>query len=132
MALLTMETQATMDELWNLANTLRHQRKAASAKRLFHALNRRFPDTDRSKTALFLMGKITLTLTGDRNGAKQLFKRYLQEAPNGTLREEALGHLMEICHTLQDLDCAKRYASQYLGQYKGGVFTDRASSLISQ
>ena len=126
-----METEATLDELWHLANTLRHQRDASRATRLFQAMRKRFPKATRSRTALFLLGKISLTLLNDKAGARGWFAKYIREAPGGALREEALGHLMVIASSLGDRSSAKSFATQYLNQYKGGVFHDRATSIMA-
>ncbi len=126
-----MAHEADLDALWYLATTLRHQRKAKEATRLFKAMRERFPDASRSETALFLLGKISYSLLGDNAGARDWFTRYLREVPNGTLREEALGHLMEVCLILGDRPCAKGFAAEYLSRYKGGVFHDRATSIVS-
>jgi hypothetical protein len=126
-----MADEATQEALWHLANTLRHQRRGAEAVRLFKALRRRFPEASRAGTALFLIGKIHLTLFRNQAGARQWFVQYLQEVEAGDLREEALGHLMEICSSLGDRRCAKEHAERYLKQYRGGVFHTRAQSIMA-
>jgi TolA-binding protein len=129
-ALREIAAEASLDELWHLANTSRHQREAQTATRLFQAMRRRFKDASRSQTALFLMGKMSLTLSDDKVAARQWFGQYVREAPHGALREEALGHLMVISLALGDRPSAKRFAAQYLRQYKGGVFHDRATAIL--
>ncbi len=125
-----MSETADLDALWNLANALRLQRRVREATLLFSALRERFPETSRARTAVFLIGKMRLTLSRNPAGARQWFVRYLREAPEGALREEALGHLMTICRDLGDTTGAKSFATQYLNQYKQGMYHERATAII--
>ena len=77
------------------------------------------------------MGEMALSLSKDSFEARRLFSAYLEIANNGDLREEALGHLMKINLSLGDRESAKRVAVQYLRQYKGGIYSERASAVVA-
>ena len=121
-----------LDVLWHLADAARRAGKQTLSERLFTAIRRRFPNSDRAATAAFLLGKSSLDSRRDLAAAERWFNTYLLEAPGGALREETLGRLIEVYSTLGRRDAATQTATRYLRQYPNGSFSENAKRHVSE
>ncbi|MCP4678415.1 MAG: hypothetical protein GY854_23455 [Deltaproteobacteria bacterium] len=126
-----MGDTADLETLWQLAKSARYLKKGAAATVLFRSLRTRFPNAGRARTSAFLIAKTALELEGDKAGARRWFELYLQETGNGSLAEEALGHLMRIHISTGESEAAESTANKYLNRYPGGLFSERAKEILS-
>ena len=119
------------EELWSLATTARYAGAADDAAMMFEAHRRRFSESTRSRTAAYLLAVLALDQQRDQEAAKRWFETYLDEAPNGTLYEEALGRLMHLNARMGLDTAARRHAAHYLRKYPNGHFSEQARSVLS-
>ena len=78
----------------------------------------------------FLLGKIAADQLGARAEALKWFEAYLREAPNGALREQALGRSLELVRH-GDPARARRAARRYLAEYPGGAYAALAKKVVA-
>ncbi len=102
---------ASPAELWSLSEAARLGGAPALAREVLLVLRRTHGARGDSAYAL---GKIAADQLGDQEEAIKWFETYLQEAPDGGLRETALGRLVELkAGTAQGREAARRYLEAY-------------------
>lgn len=116
--------QATVSELWQLADAARLAGRADVAVAALEALRARGV---RGSTA-FLLGKVAADQQGSPGAAIRWFEAYLAEAPGGPLAEEALGRLMTL-QRRSNPSAARATARRYLARYPKGAYAGLARSL---
>lgn len=119
------------NDLWLLATTARYAGAFDDAMALFTAHRKRFGSNEKSRTAAYLLGELSLNQKRNAPKAKHWFSTYLAETPNGALHEEALGRLMTLCVQLGQTDEARRHAATYQRRYPTGPFSEQAGSILN-
>jgi hypothetical protein len=76
------------------------------------------------------LGKIAADQLGAGGEALRWFEEYLREAPNGALREQALGRSLELVRH-GDPARAHRAAQRYLAEYPGGAYAALAKKVVA-
>jgi len=118
------------EDLWLLADAARYARKAPVAEQALRTIRDRFPGTERSRTAAFVLGRVSLELKNDAASSASWFRTYLSEDPHGPLAEEAQGRLVGALEKGGRIDEARQAAGEYLSRYPNGVFSGIARGVI--
>lgn len=109
-----------------LADTARFAGKPRQARQALITSRRRFGARGESA---FLLGKIAADQLGSSSEALGWFETYLQEAPRGPLREQALGRSLELGRRSHP-DRARTAAQEYLREYPKGAYAPLARTLV--
>lgn len=121
--------RADSDDLWALANAARYAGRQALADQALIAHRRRFPSTDRSREAAFLLGRLH---DGDPDPAEALrwYDRYLVDAHDGTGVADALGRKMTLLERSNRHAEALAVAQEYLRSAPRGTYANAARALV--
>ncbi len=123
-----VSTTLPAGELEALADAARYVGDVALARRALGALRDRFPGTTGATNAAFLLGRLAEERAGDLADAAGWYRLYLEEAPHGELRQEALGRLLDARIALGRGEEASRAAKQYLREFPAGPHAELARS----
>ena len=118
--------------LWMMVKWARQARRNGLARELLVAYRKRFPGSERAATAAFLIGKSSLDLASDFEAAYKWISVYLEEAPSGVLREEAMGRLIVAAEALEKQALRHSAAKRYLDEYPNGDYAERARMLLAE
>lgn len=113
-------------DLAALADAARYAARPALARQALLAQRRRFGVRGASA---FVLGKIAVDQQGAAADAVRWFETYLQEEPNGSLAEQALGRILELKR--RDPASARATAERYLARYPNGAHAPLARSLLA-
>jgi TolA-binding protein len=121
--------RADSDDLWALANAARYSGRHALAGQALNAHRRRFPSSDRSREAAFLLGRLH---DGDPDSAEALrwYDRYLVEAHGGVAVADALGRKMTLLERSNRHAEALAIARAYLRRSPRGTYANAARALV--
>ena len=111
------------EDLGALATAARLEGRTEVARRALQAQRRRFPATAGGHEAAFFLGRIAEDAEGDTRAALDWYDRYLREAPDGALAQEALGRkLAALARLPRDLarGRARATARLYLARFPQG------------
>jgi hypothetical protein len=125
----TLVERLPAGQLWKLMDATRSAGRPHLAVDALLAFRSRFKQTEKAKTAAFLLGKIHSDRLGDERAASRWFKTYLREYPKGPLAEEALGRRIVLCHNMGEVEEARSAAAQYLKKYPEGSFREVARAV---
>ncbi len=117
-------------DLKQLADAARLARDGARAKDALLALRRRFTASKQARLAAFLIGRVSFDLQSDYREAAHWFKRYVRESPNGALRLEAEGRVIDALRRSGQKAEAKAAARTYMTRQPSGAYADLARSLV--
>ncbi len=124
--------ELSLAELAALADASRYVGDTNLSAQALLAQTRRFPNSERSAMATFLLGR---HYHDGKGGAVDLakaiawYQRYLSKRPDGTFAEEALSRMMLAWQGRGRSDEAARVAGEYLRRYPSGAFADSARRL---
>jgi TolA-binding protein len=120
---------ADSEDLWALANAARYAGRHALAGQALNAHRRRFPSSDRSREAAFLLGRLH---DGDPDPADALrwYDRYLVEAHDGVGVADALGRKMTLLERSNRRAEALAVAREYLRRSPRGTYANAARALV--
>jgi TolA-binding protein len=121
----------TSDDLFALADAARYRKRSDLARAALLAHRARFPNSQRSLDALFLLGR-TEELGYGRRAAIEHYDEYLSRAPAGTYAAEALGRKMILTKDVEGPESARRIAVEYLRRFPSGSYAEVARSLQQQ
>jgi transmembrane sensor len=113
-------------DLMALSNAARYANSAGRAKQAYGAIRRRFPKAPEAAVAAFHLGRFAPP--GPESA--EWFETYLREQPNGSLRREALGRLLESRAHGSDTARAADVARRYLAEYPEGPHAGLARRLL--
>ena len=121
--------RADSEDLWALANAARYAGRPALADQALNAHRRRFPSTDRSREAAFLLGRLH---DGDPEPgeALQWYDRYLVDAHDGVGVADALGRKMTLLERSNQRAEALAVAREYLRRSPQGTYANAARELV--
>jgi TolA-binding protein len=121
--------RADSEDLWALANAARYSGRHALAGQALNAHRRRFPSSDRSREAAFLLGRLH---DGDPDPAEALrwYDRYLVEAHDGMGVADALGRKMTLLERSNRRTEALAVAREYLRRSPRGTYANAARALV--
>jgi hypothetical protein len=119
--------RASGAELLTLGDAARWNGSAVRAEQAYTAAHRKLPGGGRASYGL---GLVAFDQRGDFLRAARHFETYLREQPNGSLRAEATGRLMEAWQRAGHLGEARRVAKEYLARYPQGPQAARARQLV--
>jgi TolA-binding protein len=119
--------RASGADLLALGDAARLSGAASRAEQAYTAARGKLPGGGRASYGL---GLLAFDQRGDFIGAARHFEAYLREQPNGPLRAEATGRLMEAWQRAGRLNEARRVAEQYLSRYPQGPQASRAKQLL--
>jgi ferric-dicitrate binding protein FerR (iron transport regulator) len=119
--------RASGGDLLALADAARVSGSAARAEQAYTAAHSKLPGGGRASYGL---GLVAFDQRGDFMRAVRYFEAYLREQPNGSLRAEATGRLMEAWQRAGHVSEARRIAEQYLARYPQGPQAVRAKQLL--
>jgi TolA-binding protein len=121
--------RADSDDLWALANAARYAGRHALASQALNAHRRRFPSSDRSREAAFLLGRLH---DGDPDPGQALrwYDRYLVEARDGVGVADALGRKMTLLERSNRRAEALAVAREYLRRSPRGTYANAARALL--
>ncbi len=80
--------------------------------------------------AAFRLGQLYADLMGNPREAAVWFSTYLAEQPQGPLRGDARGRLLECLWHSGQKDSARQQAKRYLAEYPGGPYAPRAQHIL--
>jgi TolA-binding protein len=115
--------------LWALAESARYGFDIERARRALSVLRERFPTSGRSRTAAFLLGRLSVESAGSSDEGARWFTTYLDESPSGPLAEEAAGRVIDALLKAGRTADAKTAAKDYLQKYPSGTFAGLARSV---
>ncbi len=119
--------RASGSELLTLADAARLAGSAARAEQAYVAARSKLPGGGRASYGL---GLVAFDQRGDFAGAARWFDTYLREQPNGPLRAEASGRLLEALQRSGQKERARSVAEQYLARYPRGAQAALAQQLL--
>jgi TolA-binding protein len=119
--------RASGADLLTLGDTARWSGSASRAEQAYAAARSKLPGGGRASYGL---GLVAFEQRGDFSRAARHFETYLREQPNGSLRAEATGRLMEAWQRAGQLGEARRVAKEYLARYPRGAQAARAKQLL--
>ncbi|HXU04318.1 MAG TPA: FecR domain-containing protein, partial [Polyangia bacterium] len=121
--------RADSDDLWALANAARYAGRHALAGQALNAHRRRFPSSERSREAAFLLGRLH---DGDSDPSEALgwYDRYLVEAHDGVGVADALGRKMTLLERSNRRAEALAVAREYLRRSPRGTYANAARALV--
>lgn len=122
--------RADSEDLWALANAARYAGRYSIASRALDAHRRRFPSSERSREAAFLLGRLH---DGDRDGpesALRWYDRYLVESHDGVGVSDALGRKMTLLQRWNRRTEALIVARDYLRRFPRGTYANAARALV--
>ncbi|MGF1508856.1 MAG: FecR domain-containing protein [Myxococcota bacterium] len=112
--------RAPPEELALLADSARLSGHPGAAKFVLQNLRRRFPRSTRAQQAAFHLGVMAQEVTQNLEEARVWFVRYVSQRLDSSLRQEALGRLVEVLLRQDRLEKAKSRARQYLNEFPDG------------
>jgi FecR protein len=121
--------ELSLAELAALADASRYVGETNLGAQALLAQTRRFPNSERSAMATFLLGRHYQDGKGggvDLVKAISWYQRYLSKRPDGTFAEEALSRMMLAWQGRGRSDEAARVASEYLRRFPSGAFAESA------
>jgi TolA-binding protein len=121
--------RASGQDLLLLGDTARLAGRTARARAAYLAARKKLPEGDRTAYGLGLLAFDQQKNFGE---AARWFRAYLGEQPQGSLRREALGRLMEALQRSGDTGGAHRVAQEYLDKYPAGAHAALARRLASE
>jgi ferric-dicitrate binding protein FerR (iron transport regulator) len=122
---------ANATTLLDLADVAHYTKHGDDARMLLEQLRERFPASDEAAKAAFALGRLAAT-TGSQAKAAVWFELYLDEVPNGSLADDALGRLIDSYDALGRTSDASTTASQYLAQFPKGAHADKAAKILAR
>jgi hypothetical protein len=126
----TVIERADSADLWALANAARYAGRYSLAGQALNAHRRRFPSSERSREAAFLLGRLH---DGDPSGpgdALGWYDRYLVEAHDGVGVSDALGRKMTLLQRWKRRAEALVVARDYLRRFPRGTYANAARALV--
>lgn len=124
--------KGSMDDLFVLADAARYRQRPDLARAALLAERRRFPDSPRTLSASFLLGRVEESREGGRSQAISWYDEYLSRAPTGTLAAEALGRKMMLTAEIHGPTRARPLADEYLRRFPQGSYARSAHLLQTQ
>jgi hypothetical protein len=128
--LTTVLERADSDDLWALANAARYAGRYPLARQALSAHRRRFPSSDRSREAAFLLGRLHDGDADGPGGALEWYDRYLVEARAGADVSDALGRKMTLLQRWNRRTEALAVARDYLRRFPRGTYANAARALV--
>ena len=122
--------RADSDDLWALANAARYVGRYLLAEEALSAYRRRFPSSDRSREAAFLLGRLHEEDRGGPADALGWYDRYLAEGRVGVGISDALGRKMTLLQIWNRRTEALAVARDYLRRFPRGTYTHAARALV--
>jgi transmembrane sensor len=119
--------RATGAELLALGDAARLSGSASRAEQAYAAARGKLRGGGRASYGL---GLVAFDQRGDFLRAARHFETYLREQPNGSLRAEATGRLMEAWQRAGHRSEARQVAREYLARYPQGPQAARAKQLV--
>jgi hypothetical protein len=129
LAKLKMRLDAT--SLWRLMETARRVGEIDEALSMLKTHRDRFSKSEKAQIIPFLIGKILSDKKGEPAAAARWFAVYLEEAPNGPLREDALRRLVTVNEEMERWEVAKQYAREYLYLNDQGPFAAHCQIIVN-
>jgi hypothetical protein len=120
---------ASSSDLFALADAARYRRRTDLARSALLAQRRRFPASQRSLDAIFLLGRVEESHPNGHAQAIRWYDEYLSQAPAGTYAAEALGRKMILTNELQGPAQARQVAEEYLRRFPRGSYAGTARAL---
>jgi len=124
----TLEDAAS-DDLVALADAARYRRRIDLARAALLTHRRRFPGSQRSLDALFLLGRVEELRDRAADRAIAWYDAYLTDAPAGTYAAEALGRKMILINETRGPAAARPIAEAYLLRFPDGSYAASARAL---
>jgi len=120
---------ASSDDLFALADAARYRRRTELARAALMAQRRRFPRSERSLDAMFLLGRVEELRAHGAAQAIAWYDEYLAHAPTGAYAAEALGRKMILTDERDGRSAARPIADEYLHRFPGGSYAGSARAL---
>jgi hypothetical protein len=118
-------------DLMALAEAARYSGVTLLARRTLGVVRTRFPGSGQAHKAAFLLGRMAEDGDGDLAGALGWYGRYLDDAPGGAFRDEALGRKMAATMRLHGQVRARPLAEEYLRRFPGGSYVTPARAILT-
>ena len=118
-------------DLMALAEASRYSGVTPLARRALFAVRTRYPGSLQAHKAAFLLGRMAEDGDGDLAGALAWYSRYLEEAPGGAFRDEALGRKMTATLRLSGQARARPLAEEYLRRFPTGSYASPARAILA-
>jgi hypothetical protein len=122
--------RADSEDLWALANAARYAGRYPLARQALNAHRKRFPASDRSREAAFLLGRLHEGDPGGPVDALGWYDRYLAEARGGGAVSDALGRKMTLLERWNRRTEALAVARDYLRRFPRGTYANAARALV--
>jgi hypothetical protein len=126
----TVLERADSEDLWALANAARYAGRYSLAGQALGAHRKRFPSSDRSREAAFLLGRLHDADPGGPGDALRWYDRYLVEAHDGVGVSDALGRKMTLLQRWKRSSEALIVARDYLARFPRGTYANAARALV--
>ncbi|HEY0708116.1 MAG TPA: FecR domain-containing protein [Polyangia bacterium] len=127
--------EGRVDDVAALATAARLAQRPAIARQALETQRARFFATPSGREATFYLGWIADESDGDRAAAIHWYDRYLADAPQGALAEEAMGRKLRALVSLGSTSgaaSARATARAYLARFPQGAHAALARGLVGE
>jgi len=104
----------------------------SGAAHSWHQLILNYPGTPEAQTAMVSLGQLELEKLGHPARARRYFQRYLKQAANGPLAQEALFGKIRACQALHNYEQERETIKRFLKRFPDSIQAPRVSRRLEK
>ena len=127
-----IKARGSAEDLMLVGDATRLSGRNKMAFEAYRTVRRRYPKTEDSERAAFMMGRLYLDRNGDSPRAAKWFDICYRENRQGVMAREAAGRLIEALDKAKEPTRAKQAAQEYMNRFPRGPHKKLAQKILSQ